>query len=177
MKKLLIIIPLLMLGCLSFAQFEQKTYVSPGISLGYCFSTNGISFGLECDIGLYQSNQGLNPMNYGLSISRYWTRVKKRSIRQLHRHSTFDVMLESVNYDAKIGFGTAYNPWGYGNRNRCKVNGFNMDISYTQGEYSKPWVGLKGFFYKRRNWRWLDTPYITLYSKYKYDFQKSGLKE
>lgn len=174
--KYLIVCVLLFFGLLCFGQVEKDPYISPGISLGYCFSTHGMSFGLDCDIGLYKSYEGPKQVNYGFSISRYWTIVKKRSIRQIHRHSTLDFMIETENVDIKAGFGTAFNPWGYGNRNRCKVNGFNTDISYTNNEYTKPWIGLKGFFYKRRKWRWHDAPYITLYSKYKYDFGRSGLK-
>ncbi len=159
------------------AQAVKDAYISPGISLGYCLSSHGFTFGLDCDIGLLKTMYKEDQVNYGISISKYWINVNQGKQSFNHRMSTINFMMESRMFDFKFGYGRVKNPWGYGKVNLCSVSGLNIDLSYTQPNYSMPWLGFKSFFYNSADWRWLDKPYYIPYIKYKYDFRRSGLKE
>lgn len=159
----------------SEAQIFESAYISPGISLGYCFTAKGFSFGLECDLGLKKTTNNGKPFNYGINLSKSWTNVNQKREHHNHRHTSINILIESTNFDFKVGYGIAKNPWGYLNRNQCIVNGVNFDLGLTTRKKNYPWIGFKSFYYKRRDWRWLDKPYYTSYVKYKYD--KSGLSK
>ena len=156
---------------------KGNIYVSPGAFFGYTFTTHGICCGISCDLGLFQYPIHDIPINYGISISKYLTIVKFRFGNRNHWHNTISAMAESSYFDLKVGYGRTYYRWGYGKRNKCSVDGVNIDLSTTTKTLGTPWIGFNTFRYKAANWAWYSDPYNSLYIKYKYDFGQSGLKE
>lgn len=164
-----------MLFCeFSSAQQFKDAYVSPGLSLGYCLTSHGLFFGINCDVGLKKTIKNSEPLNYGFSFCKSWTGVVQANERYVHRHTTINFLVESKIIDFKVGYGVAKNPSGYLNIRKCRVGGLNLDLSLTKPNY--PWIGIKSFYYKRKDWRWFDKPYYTMYLKYEYDFHHSGLR-
>ncbi len=167
--------------CISSANGQSlgkaNFYVSPGAFIGYTFTTHGICCGVSCDMGLFQYPiQGM-PVNYGISASKYLTMVKFRFGNKRHWHNTINLMAESNYFDLKIGYGKTYYRWGYGKRNKCTVDGLNIDLSTTTKNLGAPWIGINTFRYVAANWAWYSDPYTSMYIKYKYDFGQSGLKD
>lgn len=175
MKKLLLLFFLLSFAFKAHAKFDN--YFSPGLTFGYTFHS-GIRWGFFLDYGIYRSQSFNTTINYGLSYSLDW--VYKTTVRDggHHRLSSLNVMVESENFYCKVGFGLAVNPWGYGgNRNACSIGGINLDVSYTNRNQYMPWIGFKTLFYNKQDWVWFDYFYNSIYTKYKYDFNSSGLKD
>ena len=88
-----------------------------------------------------------------------------------HRHTYFNFVSETQLGYIKLGYGILKNPWGYGNRNLCRIGGFNFDLGYNLVNQNTSYLGFRYFFYKKSKWRWLDIPYYTIFTKYKRDFK------
>jgi len=155
-----------------------RFYASPGFKIGFCLTSKGMYLGPELDIGVWRSFWGNPPIrNAGFNIGKTWTWVNNYGGKASHKQRYFGIMVESENYDVKLGYTSIRNGWGYNNVNECRVGGFYLDGSYTQPTYDFAWYGVNAVFYKRANWKWFDRPYLTLYTKYKYDFKRSELKD
>ena len=87
----------------SKAQIFESAYISPSISVGYCFTAKGFSFGLGCDLGLKKTTNNGKPFNYGINLSKSWTNVNQKSEHHNHRITTINILIESTNFDFKIG--------------------------------------------------------------------------
>lgn len=155
-----------------------QTYVSPGLKLGFNITSRGLYIGPTIDIGLWRNYWG-NPttVNAGLNIEKTWTWVNNYGNKSVHKQRSIGVMVETPNLDLKFGYTSIRNGWGFNNVNECRVGGVYIDGSYTKSTYDFPWFGVNAVFYKRANWGWFDRPYVSLYTKYKYDFKKSELKD
>lgn len=146
------------------------------MEMGYTFGA-GFRWGIVVDYGLYKGSISGIPVNYGFSYSLNWVYVKNIRDAGHHRLSSLSLMAESENFDVKIGYGLAVNPWGYSNTNACLVRGLSYDVSFTNPTQFMPWIGYKSLVYRKMSWVWFDHYYNTLYTKYKYDFNESGLKQ
>lgn len=147
------------------AQIEKTYFVSPGIKLGYTFGA-GFTYGAILDAGVNStSNSEIRNLKYGVSLGFTFIKVKKYT----HRMSTISLMAQNDFTTIKLGIGKVKNPWGYSRRNKCKVFGAYVDMSFAYPSAYSPWIGLSYFKYKRANWAWFSNPYKTFYINYKYD--------
>ncbi len=151
----------------------DKAGFSLGATFGYCFTSHGVSFGLDLNVGLLKTQIKESPVVTGLCFSKSWTAANVANMHHIHKHNTLNLLIQSKNIDFKTGLGYVRNPWGYQNRNSCFVNGVNFDIQYKTPSIENASIGYRSFYYKRRNWRWLDQPYHTIYAGYGYDFTKN----
>lgn len=165
---------LILLLFITFYNLKSQKIVSPifspGVSIGYCISTNGLSFGLELDVKFLKTKHAAEEFISGISIANTWTKVKVYKRWNFHRHTYFNIVSETQLGYMRFGYGILKNPWGYGNKNLCRIGGVNFDLGYNLLNQNTGYLGFRSFFYKKSNWRWLDKPYYTLYFKYKKDF-------
>lgn len=175
MKQILITVLIILSGLGTYAQ--PQIYFIPSISLGYVFTGKGFSYGLDIDIVKKTTIRNKTYL-YGITLSKYWTKVKFGKKRDIHRHRTFCFMVASENIDLKLGTDNIRNPWGYGGkRNRCTTTGLTFDISLTMPGTYIPFAGIKNTVYYKPAWAWFDKPYSTFYLKYKHDFYNTGVKK
>ena len=152
-----------------------QIYVAPGVSFGYCFTSKGLSWGVECDVAMSQGRTTNDQLNKGMSLAYTWVMIRKNRRRDLHHLRTISLMMETRTLDMKAGFGSMKKPCAHaGNKSACRVPGLYMDVSMGGSNYNFVRGGIKGFIYNRTNWSWFDRPYLTLYTKYKNDLGRSG---
>ncbi len=163
MKKIILII---LLSLFSYKSFSQTNYipdifVSPKFTLGYTFGA-GLTYGIDFTFGLFKSGNA----NFGVSYSYYLVNYKESR----HIVKSYNIVLETNNFDIKFGAGEVKKKWGYKRRNQNRVGGLNIDVSYSYNKYSLPWIGLKSFILRKGSWEWFPKPYyMSLYSYFKHD--------
>lgn len=138
-------------------------FVSPGIKFGHTLGA-GFTYGFTLDVGV-QNNFYMKNGKYGVSFNYSFIKVKKYT----HRQFTFNLMAQNDFSKIKLGVGTVKNPWGYSKRNKCHVEGFNFDASFSYPNQYSPWIGFSYFKYERAAWAWFMKPYKTIYVNYNYD--------
>lgn len=149
-----------------------RMYLSLGFKIGYCLSTKGLYIGPELDIGIFRSQKDNKPdINTGINLGKTWTWVNNANEKQIHRQGYMGLMVESESFDFKMGY-TKISKVKEGS-----IGGLYFDLSYTQQSYKFPWFGINAILYETDSWQWLNKPYISVYTKYKYDFRASGLKK
>jgi len=171
MKKSLLLLLCLFLIFKSFA--DLKPAVSIGASFGYCFTSHGVSFGLDFNVGLWESKILEKTVRTGLCFSKLWTAANVANMHHTHKQNTINLLVQTKKIDFKTGFGYVRNPWGYRNQNSCEVHGINLDLNYKLPVNENISLGYRSFYFKRRDWRWLDQPYQTIYAKYNHNFTKN----
>lgn len=156
------------------AQKTDNFYIAPAFHVGYAFF-GGWSLGVDVDMGLWQKmNDEGDPINTGFSIGKYWYQTYHDTFDRI---TTFNYMRETEHNDAKFGFAYIVDPHGFNNIVRCRKIGLNIDLAATSEQAYIPYAGLKTVLYNWSNWYGFNSPYMSLYVKYKYDImQTSGIK-
>lgn len=137
----------------------SNIYLSPRITIGYTISS-GFNYGFDLVTGLYQHNE----MNFGLDFSYYMVNTNQGH----HAIKGFAFVAESEYMNAKIGAGMVSRRWGLKNVNKTRAPGIMVDVSAGFGIDQAPWIGAKGFIFKRSVWSFYDQPsYISAYTYFK----------
>jgi len=160
-KTTTLLLALIVLNGFAFSNssFFKDIYGSPGVTFGYTFGV-GFNWGLELDLGLAHFDNEFGIFHSGASLSVSWVKQK----RNYHNLITLNLMVESDNYDFKIGYGivrTARNNYIY------STSGLNLDMSFTTDHAATPWIGYKTFRYNDDLWEWTGKQYNSAYIKYK----------
>lgn len=161
---------LVFLQAVSYSQELGTTFVSPGVKFGHTFGA-GFTWGFTLDVGV-QNDFIVKNGKSGVSFSYSFINVKKYT----HRQFTMNYLFQNDFTRIKIGLGTVRNPWGYNKRNKCRVSGFNADVSFSYPNQYSPWIGISYFKFRRADWAWFMKPYTTAYINYSYDVLKPVYK-
>ncbi|MBP5368555.1 MAG: hypothetical protein J6Z01_08915 [Bacteroidales bacterium] len=136
------------------AQLHTKVYLSPRITLGWCFYT-GFTYGVDCSIGLFNLKTQDPEINVLMSPQIYFVNYKN-SVQTL---ISFNVALESDYYRLTAGMGQAVTKWGFKNINHNKAFGYNLGLALSTTSKYTPWAEVKSFILHSGYWEFYSRPY------------------